>query len=355
MALDIVATTSNLDEYAGAQKVLLDIHNGIKHKYNCKVLGFIPYEKVHPKYKIPASEYVKFANPFYLNNKILLVHARNVMAVIMVIKRIFFLNTRIIYIAHNVYDTHKNISFFPRNIVSISKKVTENLLGYFGLKNRNITVIYNGIKDEATGKPQISFKQEGKIRILYSARVIDVKRQLLIVDQLKDKLHPNIEIHFAGHGPDLAQLQEKCRDTANFKALGFVDGVNELVKQADFLMLYSVQEGLPISLIEGTMYGKPLLVNDVGGNLEIGVPGVNGIELTEDWNKLADQLNSLVDLSVEEYAKMSVSSRVRYEKMFTYEAMLNSYIKLIDSLQPQPSATYHNSTDKQIKNVYTAD
>lgn len=356
MALDIVATTSYLGEYAGAQKVLLDIHNGIKHKYNCKILGFIPYQKVHPKYKIPVSEYVKFGNPFYLNNKILLVHARNVMALIMVIKRIFFLNTRIIYIAHNVYDTHKNISFFPYNIVSISKKVTENLLGYFGLKKRNITVIYNGIKDEATGKPQISFKRDGKIRILYSARVIDVKRQLLIVEHLKGKLHADIEILFAGDGPDLTLLQEKCKDSANFKALGFVDGVNELVQQADFLMLYSVQEGLPISLIEGTMYGKPLLVNDIGGNLEIGVPGVNGIELTENWDMLANQLNDLANLSVDDYKKMSVNSRARYEKMFTYEAMLNNYIALIDSLQPQSSSkTYQNNSGKHIKNVYTAE
>ncbi|MEO3403537.1 glycosyltransferase family 4 protein [Mucilaginibacter sp. CAU 1740] len=356
MALDIVATTSNLDEYAGAQKVLLDIHNGIKHRYNCKILGFIPFEKVHPKYKIPATEYVKFGNPFYLNNKILLVHARNLMAVIWVIKRIFFLNTKIIYIAHNVYDTHKNISFFPRNIVSISKKVTENLLGYFNLKNRDITLIYNGIKDEGEAQPAISFKQSAKIKILYPARVIDVKRQLMIVDKLKGKLHKDIEILFAGYGPDLAQLQEKCKDDENFTALGFVDGVNELIKQVDFLMLFSVQEGLPISLIEGIMHGKPLLVNNVGGNLEIGVPGVNGIELAEDWDDLAVKLNSLINLPVDEYTKMSVESRARYEKMFTYNAMLNSYTKLIDSFQPQPLLnTYRGSTEKQTPKVYTAE
>lgn len=356
MAIDIIATASHLNEYAGAQKVLLDIHNGIKHKYNCKILGFIPFEKVHPKYKIPASEYVKFGNPFYLNNKIMLVHSRNLMAVIWLIKRFFFLNTRIIYIAHNVYNTHKNISFFPYHIVSISKKVTENLLGYFKLKNRNITLIYNGIKDEGESQPVISFKQNPKISILYPARIIDVKRQLLVVDNLKGKLHPDIEILFAGHGPDLAQLQEKCKDSANFKALGFVEGVNELIKQVDFLMLFSVQEGLPISLIEGIMHGKPLLVNDVGGNLEIGVPGVNGIELAEDWDELAVKLNNLVNLSVNEYAKMSIESRARYETMFTYNAMLNSYTKLIDSLQTQPAAsTYHNSTDNSTQKVYTAE
>ncbi|AYL95783.1 glycosyltransferase family 4 protein [Mucilaginibacter celer] len=332
MALDIVATTSDLDVYGGAQKVLLDIHNGIKHKYNCKILGFVPFQKLHPKYKIPENEYVKFCNPFYLNDKILLVHARNIMAVMMIIKRLFFLNTRIIYIAHNVYDTHKNISFFPYQIVSISKKVTENLLHYFRLKNRNITLIYNGIKDEAEVYSTITFKKQQKIKILYSARVIDVKRQLLIVEHLKGKLHPDIELLFAGHGPDLPMLTESCKDLPNFKALGFVEGVNDLVKQVDFLMLFSVQEGLPIALIEGIMHGKPLLVNDIGGNLEIGVPGYNGIELNENWDELAGALNSLVDLPVADYEKMSINSRTRYEIMFKYDAMLQKYIELIESV-----------------------
>ena len=332
MALEILSTTSDLDEYAGAQKVLLDLHNGIKAKYNCKILGFTKFEELHPKYGIKQAEYVKFANPFYLNNKILLVHARNIMALIMVIKRVFFLNTRIIYIAHNVYSTHKNFSFFPRDIVSISKKVTDNLLTYFNLKNRNIILIYNGIKDEGGINSVESFKTGQKIRILYSARIIDIKRQLLIVDHLKGKLHPDIEILFAGEGPDYNQLVEKCNKTTNFQALGFVEHVNELVKKVDFLMLFSVQEGLPISLLEGIMHGKPLLVNDVGGNLEIGVPGFNGIELTEDWNGLADTINSLVNLSVKDYRQMSKNSRKHYEAMFTYEVMINNYTRLIDSL-----------------------
>ncbi|QEC79472.1 glycosyltransferase family 4 protein [Mucilaginibacter ginsenosidivorax] len=332
MALEILSTTSDLNEYGGAQKVLLDLHNGIKHKYNCKILGFIEFEKLHPKYGIRQAEYVKFANPFYLNNKILLVHARNIMALIMVIKRMFFLNTRIVYIAHNVYNTHKHFSFFPCDIVSISKKVTHNLLNYFNLKNRKITLIYNGVKDQGDANPVVTFKKQQTIRILYSARVIDVKRQLLIVNQLKGKLHPDIQIVFAGKGPDYDQLVEKCSDATNFKALGFVEHVDELVKQVDFLMLFSTQEGLPISLIEGIMHGKPLLVNDVGGNLEIGVPNFNGIELTDDWNELADKINSIVDLSVENYQLMSQNSRKHYEAMFTYNVMIDNYIKLIDSL-----------------------
>lgn len=332
MALEILSTTSDLNEYGGAQKVLLDLHNGIKGKYNCKILGFTPFEQLHPKYRIQKCEYVKFTNPFYLNNKVLIVHARNIMALIMVIKWVFFLNTRIIYVAHNVYSTHSRFSFFPNDIVSISKKVTENLLGYFNLKNRKITLIYNGIMDEDTNQEVSSFKKSRKIKILYSARVIDVKRQLMIVDCLKGKLHEDIEILFAGKGPDYTQLEEKCNNTTNFKALGFVENVNNLVKEVDFLMLFSTQEGLPISLIEGIMLGKPLLVNDVGGNLEIGVPGLNCIELTENWDTLASQINSIVNLSQLDYQQMSRNSRQHYEKMFTYDVMIENYTRLINSL-----------------------
>ncbi|WP_184549762.1 glycosyltransferase family 4 protein [Mucilaginibacter sp. FT3.2] len=333
MALEIISTTSDLDVYGGAQKVLIDLHNGIKSNYTCKVLGFKKFEDLHPKYKIDRAEYVKFANPFYLNDKILIVHARNVMAFIMLVKRMFFLNTKIIYVAHNVYDNHRNISFFPGNIISISKKVTDNLLHYFNLKSRKITLIYNGIKDEGKNTTNGTFKKNDKIVILYSARVNDVKRQLLIADELKNKLDPSIEIWFAGMGPDQEKLAEKCAQTQNLKALGFVENVNEIVKQADFLMLFSIQEGLPISLIEGIMHGKPLLVNDVGGNLEIGVPGVNGIELMEDWKTLPDKLNSLINLTKDEYQQMSINSRKHYEKMFTYDAMVASYKKVIDTLQ----------------------
>jgi len=333
MALKIISITSDLDHFGGAQKVLLDVHEGLKRKYDAQILGFQKFEDLHPKYQIQESEYIKFCNPFFLNDKLLIVHARNVMAFIVVIKRLFFLNTKILYVAHNVYSTHKNISFFPDNLISISKKVTDNLITYFKLKNRKITLIYNGIKDEGKKNSAPAFRKNNKITILYSGRVNDVKRQLQIVDNLKNKLHPDIEIHFAGTGPDYDELVEKCRDTTNFKSLGFVENVNELVIQADFLMLFSIQEGLPISLIEGAMHGKPLLVNDVGGNLEIGIPGVNGIELSDDWESLASTLNKLLTLSQEEYLQMSQNSRSRYEQMFTYENMITNYVEIIEAMQ----------------------
>lgn len=325
MEPEILSLTTDLNHYGGAQKVLMDVHEGLKGKYKAKVMGLVNFEDLHPKYKIGKNEYVKFINPFYLNNKILIVHARNIMAVTMIIKRLFFLNTKILYIHHNVYNSLKSASFFPKDIISISGKVTENLLGYFGLKGRNIKLIYNGIKDECKGAVTFNYNPKEKIKILYSARVNSVKRQLEIVDRLKGKLSAHIEIHFAGTGPDYDALVEKCSDSVNFKALGFVENPLSIISNYDYLMLYSIQEGLPIALIEGIMYGKPLLINDVGGNTEIGVPGKNGILLEDDWESLPQALNDLSNISEDAYKEMSENSRKRYETMFTYDRMIMQY------------------------------
>ncbi|MDB4927120.1 glycosyltransferase family 4 protein [Mucilaginibacter sp.] len=331
MAFEILSLTKDLDEFGGAQKVLVDIHRGIKNKHNAKVLGFSKFGDIHPKYKIDQHEYVKFTNPFYLNNKLLIVHDRRIITFIMTLKRLFFLNTKVLYVSHCVYDTLNWASMFPDDIISISGKVTDNLINYFGLKERNIRLIYNGIKDY--GNTTIPYKKKDKIVILYSAKIYNLKRQLEIVDNLTNKLLPEIEIHFAGTGPDYQQLIEKCKHSSNFKPLGFIENINELINDVNYLMLFSIREGLPISLIEGIMRGKPILANDVGGNLEICIPGENGILLDDSWDRLADTLNKLVLLSEEEYLKMSLNSRKRYESMFTYEKMVSMYLDVIKQMQ----------------------
>jgi glycosyltransferase involved in cell wall biosynthesis len=330
MTTEILSLTVDMDHFGGAQKVMMDVHNGIKTKFNAKVLGFNKFQDLHPKYNIKQDEYVRFTNPFYLNNKVLIVHSRNIMAIIMIVKWVFLLNTRILYVHHNVYSTLKWASFFPKDIISISQKVTENLLGYFNLKKRNIELIYNGIKDE--GNDEVGNNKNDKIIILYSARINSVKRQLQLVDFLAGKLHPSIEIHFAGTGPDFDQLNEKCKGLENFKVLGFVNNTKEVILNSHYLMLFSIQEGLPISLIEGAMYGKPLLVNDVGGNIEIGLPGKNGIKLSEDWNDLPEMLNSLVLIDSQEYKTKCIYSRERYKEMFTYDKMISNYCKRLETM-----------------------
>jgi glycosyltransferase involved in cell wall biosynthesis len=128
------------------------------------------------------------------------------------------------------------------------------------------------------------------------------------------------------------QLVEKCRDSQNFKALGFIEDINSLANEIDYFMLCSEREGLPICLIEATMQGKPILANDVGGNLEICMPGKNGIFLDSPGN-LASILNGLLSISDDEYIRMCQNSRAHYEATFKYDQMIAGYLSILNQMQ----------------------
>ena len=104
----------------------------------------------------------------------------------------------------------------------------------------------------------------------------------------------------------------------------------ELAK-ADYCMLFSVKEDLPISLIEATMMGVPIICNDVGGNLEIAKDGYNAFVCNE-WDELVERLNSLPKVTDEEYKVMSQNSRTQYEQNFNFESFKRNYIEYLKKI-----------------------
>lgn len=327
----IFSITTSLTRYGGAQKVLIDVHNGIRSSFSCKVLGIHKYKNLHPKYNIAEHEYMQLKNPWQLKNKVILVHARNILPFIVLANRLLFLRAKIVYVAHNVYSTYGKVTLMPDTVVSISNKVTDNLHSYFKIgPTKKVSLVYNGIPDQLKSRTRAYNPKE--IKILYPARVNAVKRQLELVRCLRTSLAKNIHIYFAGTGEDFNQLREITNPLPNFHALGFVEDMNELIPDFDYLMLYSKQEGLPLSLLEGIMHGKPLLVNDVGGNLEIGVPGFNGYKLEDEWLALAGQLNRLDAVTPELYHNMATNSRKLYLEKFTYKTMVEKYIEIINEV-----------------------
>lgn len=325
--IKVFSSGQNLENFGGAQKMLVDIHSGLKEYFDAKILGFCDFDKLDPNYQISGSEYLRFSNPYNIRGAVILIHSRKLTTFFYFLDKIFSLKLCLIYVSHNLYTNLKYFTFLPKNIVSISDVVTDNLIQYFGVDLSNITKIPNGIPDKI-GSYLESDKASDCIRILYSARVTSVKRQVEIVRNLKGKLHDNITITFAGSGPEYDLLLSESKDDKHFEAVGFVDDIHSFIKDFDYVLLFSTKEGLPISLMEGSMYGKPLILNNVGGNLEIGFPGQNAF-LAENWDDLVTVINSLPNSSSSLYNSMSLKSREIYDIYFKYDIMLKKYVDLI--------------------------
>ncbi|MFG6426147.1 glycosyltransferase family 4 protein [Lepagella muris] len=321
-----------LYKVTGIQKVLMDIHEALRTEFDCKIVGEIPYEKVNKNLEIAETDYVRYKNPLMFRNSIVIIHERRLLPLMWILMRIPGLNVKCIYIHHNELYGNKLLSLFPKNIVAISDAGIKNLTKYFGVKYSAITKIHNCVREyEAYVKREKKF-DSNNVTILYPARINDVKRQIEIVKHLKGKLDNRVKILFAGTGPLLNELNDICEGDEQFQVLGFRDDIPELMQNSDFVMLFSKHEGLPISLIEATQRGIPVICNSVGGNEEIIRDGENGI-ICNDWDSLLNTLNTLPAMTQDIIDCMSENGRRAYLNNFNFKIFKNNYIKLIKSVE----------------------
>ena len=148
-----------------------------------------------------------------------------------------------------------------------------------------------------------------------------------IVRQLAGKLDPRFVIRFAGDGPQLEELKSICKGNINFEVLGFRSDIKKLMFESDFVLLFSAHEGLPITLIEATMLGMPIICSDVGGNSEICLNSRNGWVIS-NWDELVKTINTLPNISDEQYANMCQESRKIYKERYTFEIFKEKYLRL---------------------------
>ena len=330
MKYKVFSINSQLYKVTGVEKVLMDIHHAIKDDYQAMIVGTIPYEKVNPNHHIAKEEYVQWKNPFLFHNSIVIVHERKLLMLFWLLNHLLFQKIKILYIHHNMLYGHRLMSKMPKHVVCISDRGKENLKEYFHVPEKNIKKIHNCVVDIHPHIPHKEFNNTA-IRIILPARINDVKRQIDIYDHLKDRVDEKVTIDFVGTGPRYEELKETVGDSRQFHVLGYRNDIQKMLQEYDFMLLFSSNEGLPISLIEATMCGTPIICNDVGGNCEIAVDGQNAFVINE-WEELIKVINALPQLSAERYKAMSMAGRKIYEERFSFELFKQNYLQLLKNI-----------------------
>lgn len=81
--------------------------------------------------------------------------------------------------------------------------------------------------------------------------------------------------------------------------LGFRTDVTEICKTADIFVFPSLQEGLPVALMEAISCDLPVVCSDIRGNADLVEDGVNGYLFTPyDINSLCTYLNLALEHSI---------------------------------------------------------
>lgn len=333
MEIEIVSIYPNFANKGGAQNVVLQISNafsgtkGIVLTNTDKNRIVDGYENlaVYKKYTLGNIYKLYKENP----SRIFLSHHRKCTTKLMLLKWLFFWRLRVVHVAHSTFDTLKYVSFYPKHVIAISNAVKKNLIKYFDIDSSQITLIHNGLLDVVKEKEII---EDNIIKVILPGRICSLKRQSEIVEKTKGKLKNNIKFYFAGVGTeeDERALKKSIGESSQYCFLGQISVLEEL-QNYDYVCLFSEKEGLPLSLIEGLMFGKPLITNDIPGALDVNVGGETGF-VCHDYESLIQCLNSLPFPKSSAYLQMSKNTRKRYEDLFTEDKMIRAYKELLSKI-----------------------
>lgn len=217
---------------------------------------------------------------------------------------------------HGFFKKRFSRKIFPcwgQRVIAISEEVKRHLTEDFGVDERNIAVIPNGIdinKFKAQGpRPRAELKNifglsDGPV-IGIVARLSDVKGHIYLIEAMRDILTklPNAQLLIVGEGKQrgaLVKLIDNLGIEKNVFLVSSVRETNEVLSVMDVFVLPSLKEGLGLSLMEAMAQGLAVIGSDVGGIKSLIQDRVNGLlvkpadsreiarailELLEDTNK----------------------------------------------------------------------
>lgn len=201
--------------------------------------------------------------------------------------------------------------------------------------NKNVRIIRNAIADKFNG-----FKKTNKKIVFgFIGSVIPVKGTELLVrafNKLTQK-NKNIELKIAGWYNNEYGLKVKDIACPQTEFLGEIqkEEKQKFFDDIDILVVPSTDDPCPLTVIEGTMLGKPVITTDtVGSNFMIKDKRNGFIVKTGDMNSLYKAMEKILNKDLD---KMKQYSRKMYLKYGTTERERKQVLKMLhDNIKNLP-------------------
>jgi glycosyltransferase involved in cell wall biosynthesis len=146
-------------------------------------------------------------------------------------------------------------------------------------------------------------KIEEEIRLLFLSRLEEAKGIYIAIDtvHILNKSGKGYKLIIAGSGSEEANIKQLVSANEDIEWAGYITGEikHNLLSSAHFMFLPSYTEGMPLTLLEGMMYGLPIISRPVGGIPDIIKNDENGY-LIESLNPedFAEKIYKIVNSPV---------------------------------------------------------
>ena len=228
-------------------------------------------------------------------------------------------------------------------LAAVSDAVAHRLLA-FGVPAEKIKTIANGIDVPAfeRAEPLPLLKAEGSTVVGIVAR-LDLQKgfeYLLQAARELCKTFHGLKIIIVGEGPDRGTIEEIIRQyglQSNVVLAGQQSNMPAVYAAMDIFVLPSLNEGLPMTVLEAMAASKPVIATRVGAIPSVIKDGEDGLLVApKDSEGLRNAIASLLD-DPERRRRMGDQAHAWVSQNYTSEAMALRYRKMYEEVLGKPA------------------
>ncbi len=246
------------------------------------------------------------------------------------------------------FDTLSRLAYFFADKIITLSEVNYRMQLEGGADSSKIEIVSNGVPLPEVPRSPYRNNKNGRTRLGFVGRVVpikDVKTFIRAIKILANEIK-NIEVQILGPTDEDQGYFDECQTLIEMleleKMITFVGNidVNEYLPSLDVMVLTSVSEGQPLSVLEAMSYGVPIVATDVGACRELvcGITdedravGSSGI-LTSVGSpqETADAIKTILE-NPAQWEMMSKAGRERVKRFYKAERMTQDYRNLYETL-----------------------
>ena len=219
-------------------------------------------------------------------------------------------------------------------LIAIGIQVKNDLLAAGVGKPKQYSVIFPGldelnIQSKASARNELGLEAD-KTYVVFVGRLTQIKRPDRLIEiarHLKDN-HPRVELLIAGAGEKFAELQEVAsQESLPMVFLGWRNDIGRILSASDIAILCSDNEGIPLTLIQASQAGLPIISTNVGSVHDIVIDGETGLLTETNIQSLIQAVDELLS-NPSKIAQFGLAGKARAESYFSLKGMIQAHEEL---------------------------
>jgi len=261
-------------------------------------------------------------------------------------------NTKVMYTAHGFhffkgaplvnwllyYPVEWALSYWTDVLITINQEDYNRAKKYFHAKRTeyvpgvgiDLTRFKDGLCDKGKKRLELGVHSED-VMILSVGELIPRKNHRVVIEVIKELNQKNVKYFICGQGPlreELESLIQYLKLGEQVYLLGYRNDISELCQTADLFVFPSMQEGLPVALMEAIACHTPVLCTNIRGNTDLVKNEKNYFE-ENDKESLKERLDSVLTKNgISEVLKDSVTENYENLKQFDKQNVMDRITKI---------------------------